>query len=95
MTRRKGEVRAAAIEQRFAVRVRIRIPERGLVRLNEVFDWLDARVGRLGYRVWKDCHAPWGEETTAIFLDDPKAAADLVAAFELDLAPDAAARAFP
>lgn len=93
MSRHRGSVRPEAIEQRFAVRVRVRVPEGGLTAMAEIYHWLDARVGRLGYRVWRDRHAPWGIHTTALFLDDVAVAAELVARFGLEPAPDPAARA--
>lgn len=91
--RLKGAVRIEAIERRFALRLRVRIPEGGLTSLGDIHAWLDQRIGRLGYRVWSDRHAPWGTATTAVFLDDVAVAADLVAAFGLELAPDQEARA--
>jgi hypothetical protein len=91
--RLKGAVRVEAIERRFALRLRVRIPDGGLTRLGDIHAWLDARVGRLGYRIWGDRHAPWDAPTTAVFLDDAGVAADLVAAFGLELAADHGARA--
>ncbi len=89
----KGAVKPAAIEQRFAIRVRIRVPPSGLQRLSEMHRWLDQRVGRTGYRIWSDRHAPHVMDTTAVFLDDLAVATELVREFDLDLAPDPSAQA--
>ena len=83
---RSRSTKARQDQQRFPIRIRVRVPPLGFGRqLDQLYAWLDDMAGKGGYAIHGD-NQP-GIDAIAIYLDEPALVRVMIETFELELAP--------